>query len=183
MQQNRAMKIFRIVLMGVLVILLVCVVAPVGYLISPSKFEDAIGLDFPAWCLYHPSLDWKYVKNGVDIIGGKSGYNGIYGVFTLLIILYGDLSRVWLLFPDMQLSNILNISPGQPWLYIETKLERLQHIQASTKHGATKAAALVGYKLTYSLLVFLAAGKQLYGSKTWEVITQIPLLIIYKNNH
>lgn len=124
-QQNQALKIFRIGLMGVLVVMLICVMAPVGYL--QEAFSDTpIPSEFPAWCLYHPSIKW-YGNNGVgEIIKGIAGYNVIYSAFTIFIILYGYFSRVFLLFPrtmsGLLFHTILRIPPGQPWIFIESKL-------------------------------------------------------------
>lgn len=186
-QKNQAIKIFRISSMGVLVVLLVVVLAPTAYFYSAagSLFSNPTYLDlvpipieFPAWCLYHPSVEWVAIYDGTEgerfffpspVSENKARYNYTYAMLTLSIVIYGYASRVFLLFPGTIFGTILRIPPNQPWVYIETKLKRLQYIRTNTTNSIQKIIVYISHKLLYMLLVLMAVGNHIYGSKLWEV--------------
>lgn len=147
-QSSLAMRALRIVLMGCLVVMLSCIMAPMGYANSAygywgftntttSQTLGPIPMEFPAWCLYHPSLKWED-ENGLPMMHkGTFGYNTSYGVLTLGIILYGYTSRVLLLFPASISRLRLRISFGQPWLALESGLAKLQTLKNAKSNPIT----------------------------------------------
>jgi hypothetical protein len=182
---NQRLRILRIISMGILVVLLLCVMAPIGYLVSPSSAEASYGHypirpEFPAWCLYRPSIEWESSLFGPrefsvpeygPIDHSTSGYNIAYTVLTFGIIIYGYLSRVILLFPGLASRSVLRIPEGQPWLAIESKLAKLGSLSYTSANQVVRMLASLSRRLIYSFSVLIVAGKQLYGSKVWEVIS------------
>ncbi|CZR66579.1 uncharacterized protein PAC_16480 [Phialocephala subalpina] len=177
-------KTIRIVLMGCLVVLLACVIAPLGYLSSAygtygfqasedSPVQGPIPMEFPAWCLYNPSVTWAD-ENGQPMVHvGTYGYNLSYIIITIGIIFYGYTSRVALLFPGFVSRSVLRIPSGQPWIWFETKLAGIQafrHPRSSRASGFFRCIAGVGYAFLYSIYILVVSGKHVYGSKTWELL-------------
>jgi hypothetical protein len=171
--------------MGFLVVLLSCIMTPMGYINSAygswgfinttGDTQGPFPVEFPAWCLYHPSLEWED-ENGLPMIHkGASGYNAIYGLLTLGIILYGYTSRVLLLFPGFLSQSTLRIPSGQPWLALESMLANLQTLKRIKGTPVTCSAIFVrlcawlGHVLLYSFCILIISRKQVYGSKIWEV--------------
>lgn len=182
-RSNTAIKTLRIILMGVLALMFICVMAPVGYITSFSRIDDIAGLpvEFPAWCLYHPKIDWRsdintsgsigYTIDDSWILHTASGYNSIYVAFTLGIIIYGYLTRVLLVLTDNVSKSIFHIPPGQPWKSLESILLGFQSLRAVTRKRYYHRILGSGHKLLYSFYVLLVVGVQLYTSKFWEVFT------------
>jgi hypothetical protein len=168
MRSNKTIRILRIVLMGCLAVLLIFVMAPIGYLTSSAGLID-IPLDFPAWCLYHPSVAWESEEGGLIHHTGPAGYNFIYSILALGVIVYSYTSRVLLLFPGLVSRSMLRIPTGQPWTSMESKMAALQTVQTTTRKRFLGKAAWLGHRLLFSFYIFLVSGAELYTSKIWEV--------------
>jgi hypothetical protein len=188
LKSSLVVKSLRIILMGCLVVLLACVMAPLGYISSAYGFyglgnlgyeddqiQGPIPAEFPAWCLYHPSIEWDG-EDGLPILNtGSLGYNKTYIAFTLGVIIYGYTSRVLLLFPGLVSESFLRIPPGQPWVSFELVLEKLKTRSDRTLARATHTATFITtvarltHGFLYSLYVLILSGKDVYGSKPWEV--------------
>lgn len=183
-KSSTLIKTTRIVLMGCLVVMLACVIAPLGYISSAygawgfkasknSTIQGPIPMEFPAWCLYNPSTVWAD-KNGEPMVHrGAYGYNMSYILITIGIIVYGYISRVLLLFPGFVSRSILHIPPGQPWGWFEAKLRKIRVFggaRSTTRTlGFIKYVARMGHALLYTLRIVVLSGKHVYGSRTWEV--------------
>lgn len=186
-------KTIRVILMGCLVILLIVVMAPVGYINSVYGYwgsitvgnynstfyevtsELPIPLGFPAWCLYHRAAEWED-EDGVPIVKSTPyGYNVTDVVLTLGLIIYGYITRVALLFPGLFLRSMLRIAPGQPWGWVESGLQRFQILHDARRSPTTPAGCFVnvlkklGNMPLYSFYVLVVSGTQVYGSKIWEL--------------
>jgi hypothetical protein len=174
MRSNKIIRILRIVLMGCLAVLLIFVMAPIGYLTSSAgEFgETLIGpipLEFPAWCLYHLWVAWKSERGGSIHHTGPAGYNLTYSILTLGVIVYSYTSRVLLLFPGLVSRSMLRIPTGQPWTLMESKIAALQTVQTTTRKRFLGKAAWLGHSLLFSFYIFLVSGAEFYTSKIWEV--------------
>jgi len=182
MRSNKTIRVLRIVLMGCLAVLLIFVMAPMGYLTSTAgqggfipddvangTYIGPIPLEFPAWCLYHPSVAWKSEKGGLIDHTGSAGYNLAYSLITLGVVVYSYTSRVLLLFPGLVSRSMLRIPTGQPWALMESKMEALQTVQTTTRKRFLGKAAWLGHRLLFSFYIFLVSGAELYTSKIWEV--------------
>ena len=168
MRSNKIIRILRIVLMGwCLAVLLIFVMVPTGYLTSLAGLSEP--LEFPAWCLYHPSVAWESEDGGLIDHTGPAGYNFIYSILTLGIIVYSYTSRVLLLFPGLVSRSMLRIPTGQPWTLMESKMAALQTVQTATRKRFLGKAAWLGHRLLFSFYIFLVSGAELYTSKIWEV--------------
>jgi hypothetical protein len=188
LKSSLVIRTVRIVLMGCLVVLLACVMAPLGYISSAYGFyglgnpgyrndtiQGPIPAEYPAGCLYHPSTEWDG-EDGLRILNtGNLGYNKAYIVFTLGLIIYGYISRVLLLLPGLASEYLLRIPPGQPWVSFELGLEKLKTRSDRTPVRVTRTTTFITgvARLTrgflYSFYVLLLSGKHVYGSKIWEV--------------
>lgn len=140
---------------------------PTGYLTSLAGLSEP--LEFPAWCLYHPSVAWESEDGGLIDHTGPAGYNFIYSILTLGIIVYSYTSRVLLLFPGLVSRSMLRIPTGQPWTLMESKMAALQTVQTATRKRFLGKAAWLGHRLLFSFYIFLVSGAELYTSKIWEV--------------
>jgi hypothetical protein len=103
------------------------------------------------------------------VVHSTSGYNLPYAFLTLGIIIYGYFSRVALLFPGLVSRSVLRIREGQPWLAIDSKLAKLESLSETSAKQLVRKLASLGRRLIYSLTILIVAGKQLYGTRTWEV--------------
>jgi hypothetical protein len=102
-RSNKTIRMLRIVLMGCLAVLLIFVMAPMGYPTSSAGLGVLFGggrpvigpipLEFPAWCLYHPSLVWASEEGGLIDHTGNAGYDFAYSFLTLGLLVYGYTSE------------------------------------------------------------------------------------------
>lgn len=127
--------------MGTLVVILLCVMAPIGYLEALTAQHrtygsDSLPLSFPAWCLYHPNVLWtgdvldEYNTDGAvssKIITGIRGYNWIYAGFTMEVIIFVFSTRVAFLYSESISHTIFQLPKSEPWKWIEQALEKLKH--------------------------------------------------------
>ncbi|KAH6669543.1 hypothetical protein B0J14DRAFT_657637 [Halenospora varia] len=170
-RSNKAISTFRILGMGMLIGLLICVMIPLGYLIS---ITSPIG-NFPAWCLYRPTLNWRFPVEFTQSPLGKNpkAYNWIYIAFTSGVLVYGFLTRIILLshrslIPRSYIACL--IPDGQPLKWIERLLQRLDERESSgaqTPWGCF--VRLAAHKILYAVYAMMIACYDLYGSKTWEI--------------
>lgn len=61
---NKPVRNIRVLGMGLLVLKLFPAMLPIGCLLLPDKLPE----EFPAWCLYHPSLKWYNRYNDQVVI-------------------------------------------------------------------------------------------------------------------
>ena len=171
-------KLFRIVGMGILVIMLLCVLGPIGYLttisqVAPGLFIGEPLVALPAWCLYHPSVQWKWPDAETDV--GKD-YDWVYATFTLGLLVWAYLTRAALLIQGKTgfSHNILRIPQDQPWRLLQTRLARLQNLAGPSRWARFRTS--LEYKLLRSIYAVLVAGIDLYRSKVWEVCCMVECL-------
>lgn len=111
---NRDIRVFRIIGMRLLIIMLVCVLGPVGYLES----SDAPPPNFPAWCLYQPRLPWYRVSSNISStaegwvstpisIPIRKTYNSAYVVSIVGILIFSFLSRVFALSSEVRICRYI----------------------------------------------------------------------------
>ena len=126
-RENISFRWWRIIAMSIMAAMLMGALVPIGYL---TVVNSNIPYSFPAWCLYHPGLQWSdYYYNGGSL-SGRSGhdytavttyspdiypfYNSFYMMLAVVILAWSYLSRMWSLFPShawlMRLSPSFNIS-------------------------------------------------------------------------
>ncbi|KAH8670145.1 hypothetical protein BGZ60DRAFT_29445 [Tricladium varicosporioides] len=170
-QKNMPIKILRITGMAVLITMLICVMGPVGYLISDT---NGVPNTFPAWCLYHPSIEWRSEKR---LLGKR--YNWLYQLFAIGLLIYSFLTRLVLLLSQSGgvWSFVLRIPVDQPWKYTEDTLEMLQQ-SMNESDGHRRFVQLAGFKFLFSIHAVFLTGNDLYQSKTWE-ITWLSLAIAW----
>ncbi|KAE8441095.1 hypothetical protein EG329_005890 [Mollisiaceae sp. DMI_Dod_QoI] len=191
LEKRLAMKFLRISMMGCLVVMLVCVMAPVGYLTSAYGYwgsDDpvfgSIPLEFPAWCLFHGSSEWKDEIGKPMIHTAPYGYNTTYIVLSVGLIVYGYTFRVILLFSGSMARFLLRIPPGQPWILLESAWSKLTGCDdlrlVAIQHTPTflgKVKRLL-YLFIYSLYILILSGTQFYSSRIWE-LTWLSMALIW----
>ncbi|KAH6673284.1 hypothetical protein B0J14DRAFT_668158, partial [Halenospora varia] len=173
LQTNMPIKILRITGMAVLITMLICVMGPVGYLISDT---NGIPNTFPAWCLYHPGIEWK---SGKHLLGKR--YNWLYQLFAMGLLIYSFLTRLVLLLSQSGGvgSFVFRIPVGQPWKYTEERLEKLQQrLDQTDGFSRFFSPAAIKFKVLFSIHAVFLTGNDLYQSKTWE-ITWLSLAIAW----
>lgn len=168
-QSRKTIRLIRVVGMGVLVVLLLCAQAPIGYVV---QIGNGFQSWFPAWCLYHPNVDW--LESGDDLVG-KGGidaptFNWPYVLIASCILLFGYASRARLLYTSRYgisdlLPRLFRISGGQPWDWIEQRLDVLNQRQSSHKIWLT----CLEHKLLYTTYLVIYSAEVLYSSSAWEV--------------
>jgi hypothetical protein len=138
---------------------------PVGYMMGGAN--SVIPLNFPAWCLYRPNLEWG--SNGAIMYRDKTSFNGIYVAINIIVLVYTFISRLLLLLSgQFSVSHtLLRIPQGQPWRSFESAMTKLKCVTSC--NFWLRAAKMVTYKQIYSCYAFLAAGRDMYKSKLWEV--------------
>lgn len=179
LRSNRFSKILRIIAMGVLMVMLICVMVPVGYPMAELGYN--LPAQFPAWCLYHPSVEWSTA----DMLAfGASGpysksYNWAYIALAAGILVFSYCTRVIIFFSDNVVHTLLRIPPGQPWNFIERMLEKTASMDKSSKNVCFGGID----RLLRSASIILLSGTDLFGSKVWEVcilhlVALLPLLTL-----
>lgn len=117
-RSNQFHRILRVIAMGVLALMLICVMVPIGYLETPLKLPIAL----PAWCLHHPSTEWH---DSSDNHVMRKPYNWVYIALAIGILVFTYCTRVAMLFSKNVAHALLRIPSGQPWKFIDKKLENL----------------------------------------------------------
>lgn len=178
-RSNTPIRIFRIIGMAVLILMLMVAMFPIGYIVGGPQFP----LNFPALCLWKPSLDWGWWETGIDPEGFQwsilvekrwpypldKKYASLYVAFTLAVLVYGFASRsILLLSETFSLSRtLLRIPTDQPWKGAESILLKLG--KQKSHHQWNRVLQMLGYKLLHSIYALFIAGRDMYQSRTWEV--------------
>jgi len=164
-RSNKPIRIFRLVGMTVLMLMLVCVMATVGYLVTESPPPP----HFPAWCLYHSSQNWKFLDTLEGDISGTKFYNTFYIAPVIGVLIYTFVTRMVLLsFNSTDISRfVLRISQGQPRKSMESVILRLK--DKEPRKTFMKLMKIVVYKLVCSVYALIVSGSDLYCSRAWEV--------------
>lgn len=148
---------FRVAGMGILIVMLICAMAPIGYVFSKV---NRIPIDFPAWCLYHHELEWKHGRAQL-----QKNYNWVYQTFAFSFLLFSFLTRSRMLLSKQSVKSPL-VGPRfckEPIIYkIQAKIY--------TTKGFRKFLNEAWLKLTRVTIAIGLAGDRMYCSKTWEVV-------------
>lgn len=172
----------RIFGMAILMMLLMFALYPMGYLLA----DDRIPAKFPAFCLYHPELEWKYEQiygntenSRIDYpISSYHHYNWVYVIFAYIALVYSFTTRVvflqkggWNLKHPRFLTHTLN--PASVLGRWTTKL----------KGGRRSILRVVGYKILRTNYALLISSIDLYRSTLWEVSRLTSVSLSVTNNH
>jgi hypothetical protein len=109
---NSAIKILRIISMGILIVMPTFTIIPIGYITYDGSSLQP-GNSFPTECLYHPSIVWGDVYSGAKI---HPSYNWIYVSLAISILVFGFSTRVHGLLTDSSIfQTVLRIPKGRIW--------------------------------------------------------------------
>lgn len=166
-RRKNTLTIVRLACMGILISMLIVALFPMGYINSPTYYADSL----PAWCYYHKDLEWR--KNlawestdrekkedewsAID----KLGYNWLYYVLSIAILIYTFLTRVlWLQTNHLGLFRRFKDA-------VRTGSERrLSQLRDNRKD---QLFAYLMYMIGTSLHASLVSSVDLYSSTLWEV--------------
>ena len=167
-RSNKTIRIFRLVGMTILMLMLVCVMGPIGYMVT----LHAPPPNFPAWCLYQPNLRWTFLSEHSDedtITVSEKDYNALYVALVLSILIYCFSTRVLLLFYQRIgiFSFVRRMSRGRAWKSIESMTLKLKDKRDCTPFVGTIKS--VGYKLVCSIYLLTVSGNDVFCSRAWEV--------------
>lgn len=168
LRSNKTVRLFRLGGMTILVLMLVCVLIPIGYTVALLEIPS----HFPVWCLYHPNIEWKFVypwyPEASEIVTKKRS-NPFYVAAVLTFLLYCFVTRVLLLFyHGVGLCSLVRRIPcGRSWKLMKSLILRIEDKEDCTVF--MKATKCVVYKLVRSLYVLIFSGNDMYGSRAWEV--------------
>lgn len=175
--QNGTLKWVRIISMGALLSLLLPVMGSTGYLdrrhIFPEdgRSQKATG-NLPAWCLFHPKMSWGS-PNDLPV---SRAYNWVYMTFAILLLLYGYVTRVYMLcrigHRKLFLER-LHVPVDWPWKSIEAWIQWSRGYSGNFSNPIIRPL----YKLLRSSYAVLQAFNCIYGSSLWEVhvfLCQLP---------
>jgi hypothetical protein len=166
-RSNKPVRIFRIVGMGILVVMLIYVLWHLGY-----QNSNLLGWDLPAWCLYRPGIEWR----ADDYPVGHKRYNIAYIAVTMSILIHSFVTRVLLLRWDSGrlIHALLRIPLEQPWRMMESWILKLENEPGHNLFF--RIIKTLGSKLLRSFYDLLVTGHDLYQSKVWEVIHSLLFL-------
>jgi hypothetical protein len=191
-RENIPFRWWRIIAMSIMAVVLIGALVPVGYL----TVVGSIPYSFPAWCLYHPGLQWSNYHFTDDIPDFYPDiypvYNSFYIMLAVVILVWSYLSRMWTLFPNHDwLTNRWCWAPLEdsfrkrkamsgPTGYflfdfyiwaIESALSKLDALDL--ENSGLKFLALITYSIIRSGYTFLLSGYHLFNSRLWEVCIPI----------
>jgi membrane-associated HD superfamily phosphohydrolase len=159
LRSDKSKRMYRVIIMAFLMIMLICVMGPVGYLTSSGNIPES----FPAWCLYQPTIAWQAGPNLVK------EYNWLYMMLAIGFLLFSYFTRVAALFSDDdRWYGRYNIPHEKLSGSLNSELRSLESV-ISAKRGFRKFTVLTRLKLIRSIYALILAGSDLYSSKIWEV--------------
>jgi hypothetical protein len=172
---NSAIKILRIIAMGVLIVMLTFAIIPIGYVTNDGSSLQP-GNSFPTDYFYHPSVVWGDVYSGARI---HPSYNWIYVSLAISILSFGFSTQINGLLTDLSIfQTLLRIPEGRTWKLIEKTsdmlLDKLEFISLTNRSLVLLVS--VGYKFLHAVYAILSASNDVYQSKFWEVGSFLRLL-------
>ena len=160
-QERPALRLWRLICMGVTAGLLAPALGSTGYNFAPSWL--------PAQCLLTHS---GAIFDVVAASGFRDGYNSLYMVILMVFLSSSYLSRVVQLFPSAPpvMRKFFRTSPSN------ILQGRMVSLRDRARSSPTKSSTLLwsmGYRLLSSIYCILKAAADLYGSLLWEVRQQL----------
>jgi hypothetical protein len=186
-RENIPFRWWRIIAMRIMAAMLIGALVPVGYL---TVVGSHIPYSFPAWCLYHPGLQWSDDFSTNDIPDFYPDidpvYNSFYIMLAVVILVWSYSSRVWTLFPNHDWLTSL----WGPWedsfreskgvsgptgfilfdFYIwaiESALSKLDALDL--QNIGLKFLACIAYSIIRSGYALLLSAYHLFSSRLWKV--------------
>lgn len=170
---NKPIKLFRILGMGILLALLIYAIIPIGFI-----YNSPLPKNFPAWCLYNPSVEWQSVKeddgNPSPLDTEASGrvtskrYSWLYISITVGFLIYSFCTRLAILSYRIGVLDLASKLPrGQPAKSIQFALLKLQN--NSSPSLLTRYTRSICFRLLRALYASMVIYDDLLSSRTWEV--------------
>jgi hypothetical protein len=175
LRANQLLKWLRVLSMGVLIVALMIVMAPLGFIFGANDVPNAL----PAWCLYHQEL--------IPITKGNTrDYNGVYITFTFATLLYGYTIRVFSLYQEevreslpSELAKRLRFWPRK---FMEKHLMKWKWDEVQAQSTFRRLFSRGVYKLLHSFYALTVFSGAVYGSTTGEVCNRSFLVYHYRSH-
>ncbi|KAF7892039.1 hypothetical protein EAF00_008341 [Botryotinia globosa] len=115
-RSNNKIKVIRVVAMGVLAVILMCMVYTAGWVsgkvidASPEDSKSSPPMSFSAWCLFRPKIPWMWQNHLLDI-----QYNWTYVVLAFIILVFSYYTRTLLLYFE-SIGQVMTMTAKFLWL-------------------------------------------------------------------
>ena len=157
-----ALRIWRILLMGITVAMLACAIGSTGFLGVQN-----LSLSYPAWCLYHINLMEE--PGDMKSLYGDVYYNNTYVAITQSFLGVSYATRLIQLVPT-GCNWVRSTFRAIPSIYFKRMLLLLRDKAIRSPRTFCKIFWVLTYRLLLSLYCLLKAMADLYGSVLWEVV-------------
>ncbi|TEY86703.1 hypothetical protein BOTCAL_0004g00060 [Botryotinia calthae] len=168
-RSNNKIKVIRVVAMGVLAVILMCMVYTAGWVsgtvmdASSNDSKHSPPMSFPAWCLFRPDIPWMWQDHLLDI-----QYNGTYVVLAFLILVFSYSTRALLLYYE-SIGQVVTLVAK--FLCFD-KLAGLFGIKNMKSIGSRlngMGRRKWSYRILRSLYAIFLACRQTFDSTIWEL--------------
>ena len=161
-QERQGLKILRLMCMAITAGMLTCAVISTGYL-GGGTFS----FDYPAWCLFHPTLLRTATNNPAYRVGSywSDYYNMVYIVAALLLLHVSYGVRVVQLFPSISDKIRQNVRARLS----DFAQRRLLEYKNKASGNMFRIYWASVYTLALATYCILKAAVDLYSSMLWEV--------------
>lgn len=179
-RSNNKIKVIRVVAMGVLAVILMCMVYTAGWVsgtvigASSNDSKYSPPMSFPAWCLFRPDIPWMWQDHLLDI-----QYNGTYVVLAFLILVFSYSTRALLLYYE-SIGQVVTLAAK--FLYFDklAGLFGIKNMKSIESRLNGMGRRKWSYRILRSLYAIFVACRQTFDSTIWEVRnTQYLLTALY----
>lgn len=168
-RSNNKIKVIRVVAMGVLAVILMCMVYTAGWVsgtvigASSNDSKYSPPMSFPAWCLFRPDIPWIWQDHLLDI-----QYNGTYVVLAFLILVFSYSTRALLLYYE-SIGQVVTLAAK--FLYFDklAGLFGIKNMKSIESRLNGMGRRKWSYRILRSLYAIFVACRQTFDSTIWEL--------------
>ena len=156
------LRVWRILLMGITVVMLACAIGSTGFL-----GIESFSLSYPAWCLYHPNLMEEPGDRKSQY--GNLYYNNVYVAITQSFLGVSYATRLIQIVPTGcdWMRSTLRATPSN---FFKRMLLVIRDKAIHSPRMLCKTFWVLTYRSLLSVYCLLKAIADLYGSVLWEVV-------------
>ncbi|TGO23057.1 hypothetical protein BPAE_0145g00060 [Botrytis paeoniae] len=168
-RSNNKIKVIRVVAMGVLAVILICMVYTAGWVsgtvmkVSSEDSKNSPPMSFPAWCLFRPEIPWMWQNHLLDI-----QYNWTYFVLAFLILVFSYSTRALLLYFE-SIGQVMTLVAKFLWFDKLAGLFGITNMKSVGSRLNGMGRRKWSYRLLRSLYATSLACRQTFDSTIWEL--------------
>ncbi|KAF7917177.1 uncharacterized protein EAE98_010282 [Botrytis deweyae] len=168
-RSNNKIKVIRVVAMGVLAVILMCMVYTAGWVsgkvvkVSSEDSKNSPPMSFPAWCLFRPEIPWMWQNHLLDI-----QYNWTYVVLAFLILVFSYSTRALLLYFE-SIGQVMTLVAKFLWFDKLAGLFGITNMKSIGSRLNGMGRRKWSYRLLRSLYAISLACRQTFDSTIWEL--------------